>query len=189
MFVEFSVRQTFKGLSGTRTRVATASGTDCDFEFEIGQEYIVYAYHMPNQRYLTTGICTRTQLRAKAHEDMVYLDEVGKSVYRTRIMGIDRRDITSSPLAASEITVVGNGEVYRAMAGKLGEFDIEVKQPGVYKISLIGQAGLEFINHYSSWRVYSERGRPVVEFDRRIEKGDCAFIDFSDFITVRKVQK
>ena len=74
--IGFEVSVVWKGTVHESVYITTPpTGGACGFTFEVGQEYIVYAY---DSRYddggYSTGICTRTALLGDAQED---LDELG----------------------------------------------------------------------------------------------------------------
>lgn len=67
--VIFEVSQVWKGPEYTRLSVKTAlSSASCGFEFQAGQEYIVYA--SGDEGGLETGLCTRTRTLADGGEDV-----------------------------------------------------------------------------------------------------------------------
>jgi len=57
--VTFSVLETFKGAPTKEVQLATGiGGGDCGYSFDLGQEYVVYAYGEPSK--LTANICSLT---------------------------------------------------------------------------------------------------------------------------------
>jgi hypothetical protein len=52
--------------------LAGYGGGDCGYGFQIGLEYVIYAYNNSAGR-LETGICTRTRPLAEAAEDVKYI--------------------------------------------------------------------------------------------------------------------
>lgn len=185
LLVLFAIDRPVKGTSGNQIQIATVTGTDCDFEFEIGQHYFVYAYQDGNPTKLVTGVCTRTRLLSRAQDDLSFLTELTSTAHRTLILGRDGNG-PESPLNGSEIIIEGQGRKYRAVVDKNGAFRMEVSIPGKYTITVIGAGDLQFLNRYSSWRVFSVDGRPAIQFERSVTKGRCDFIDFSLYLTIRK---
>jgi hypothetical protein len=184
LLIQFSVEESFKGISTPQVRVATITGTDCDFGFQKGKEYFVYAYQDPRHNRLATGVCTRTKELIDAQEDMNHVKGTNASAPRTLLLGADSE--FSSPLKGSEIIVEGQGKQYKTIADKRGAFRIELAQAGKYKVTVIGRPGAVFLNHLDSWRIYSAKGRPVVEFEKEIREGRCDFVDFSEHLTVKE---
>jgi hypothetical protein len=68
-------------------------GGDCGYQFQVGIEYVIYAYKNSAGR-LETGICTRTRPLAEAAEDVKYIREMstapetGELRVRTAFPGI-----------------------------------------------------------------------------------------------------
>ncbi|MBV9470259.1 MAG: hypothetical protein JO316_01065 [Abitibacteriaceae bacterium] len=75
MQVQFKVANSWKGVQGTQAVVQTGAegGADCGFDFKAGQEYLVYAYALPGEKTLITGICSRTRPIDDAVEDLAAL--------------------------------------------------------------------------------------------------------------------
>lgn len=57
----------------TRTPDGSESISNCDYPFEVGERYLVYAYGAENE--LGTSACTRTRKLKKAKEDFKVLGE------------------------------------------------------------------------------------------------------------------
>jgi hypothetical protein len=85
----FQVERGWKGettskmfLATDRIRNAdgTGSGSSCDYDFEKGETYLIYAYGKENE--LRTDYCTRTELLTKAEEDLKILGEGKEPVDR-----------------------------------------------------------------------------------------------------------
>jgi hypothetical protein len=66
--VVFSVNRTWKGVDETHVVVYTGfGGGDCGYPFEVGKEYLVYAYDDTD---LVTGICSLTKPLSLAQSDI-----------------------------------------------------------------------------------------------------------------------
>jgi hypothetical protein len=66
--------------------VTGAGGGDCGFGFEVGERYLVYASRRESGE-LTTGICSRTNLLAKAAGDVAFLRSMPATGPRGRVFG------------------------------------------------------------------------------------------------------
>ncbi len=74
VMVTFQVAQVWKGPEHARLTLHTErSGASCGYEFQGGQEYLVYASGPEADLY--TGLCTRTQPLASAGDDLQALGE------------------------------------------------------------------------------------------------------------------
>jgi hypothetical protein len=187
LMVEFAVEKSYKGVSESELSIATLTGTSCDFGFQKGERYFVYAHRDSRQNRLVTGFCSRTKPLSSANEDIEHAEGLTGSLRRSSIMGADSE--FSSPLEGSEIIVEGDGKKYTAVADRKGGFRIELERGGKYRIRLIGPKGYLFFEHYDSWKVSQENGRPVVQFVREVPVGECDFIDLSQHLTVKKGEK
>lgn len=59
VIVKFSVKDTWKGAIGKEVTVTTAlESSMCGYDFEVGREYLVYAYGTVDK--LGVGLCSRT---------------------------------------------------------------------------------------------------------------------------------
>jgi len=74
-----SVTEAFKGGTTPIATVSTGFGDgDCGYRFVESTEYLVYAYYTddalnPGQRFLSTGICTRTQPTIESGDEVAEL--------------------------------------------------------------------------------------------------------------------
>lgn len=68
--VTLEVRRVWKGGVGERIDIYTANECCiCGYPFELGKEYLIYAYRRPSGR-LVTSICSRTQPISRARQDL-----------------------------------------------------------------------------------------------------------------------
>jgi hypothetical protein len=74
-----SIEEAFKGVSGAEVEIRTpANSAACGYDFEKGQQYVVYAHIRSSDDRLVTTICTRTRPVSNAKEDLEYLRSLGK---------------------------------------------------------------------------------------------------------------
>lgn len=75
MQVQFKVANSWKGVNGAQAVVQTGAegGADCGYDFEVGHEYLVYAYTLPGDKTLITGLCSRTRPIEDATPDLAAL--------------------------------------------------------------------------------------------------------------------
>ena len=73
MVITFNVSHSYRGVRQLPVQVETGlGGGDCGFGFEIGKQYVVYAYIGESGR-LSTGICTGTALLEDSAGNLAYL--------------------------------------------------------------------------------------------------------------------
>lgn len=76
LLVSIRVRSIWKGVKGKEIVVVTGKGKgDCGYPFQVGKNYLVYAYKTSN-RQLATNICQRTALLSDANKDILILDNL-----------------------------------------------------------------------------------------------------------------
>jgi len=84
----FEIEEVFKGIKGKSVKIATdAGGGSCGYFFEVGKEYLVYAYGASEDS-LGTSICSRTRSAPNAQDDLGLLRAMKDGVYETRIFGV-----------------------------------------------------------------------------------------------------
>jgi hypothetical protein len=77
--IGFAVERSWKGVNEPELTIYTpAQSTACGYQFEEGQDYLVYAYSQGGER-LGTDTCTRTRKLAEAKEDLTELGN-GKAI-------------------------------------------------------------------------------------------------------------
>jgi hypothetical protein len=112
--------------------VTGLGGGDCGYDFQIGADYVVYAYKNAEGR-LETNICSRTRPLAEASEDMEYFramsnaPETGEIRVRTGLP-----DIPGKPGAT--IITAGAGSRYSALTDDAGAAVFTGMSPGEYTI-------------------------------------------------------
>ncbi len=79
--VSFTVGTSWRGVDTTTVQVTTGySSADCGYDFQVGGDYVVYAYAGAPARAVTgegwsTNVCLRTAPVAAASADLVYLNQ------------------------------------------------------------------------------------------------------------------
>lgn len=86
--VKMQVREGLSGLAPGQENIEIATGSgggDCGYPFQVGMDYVVYAYKNAEGR-LETGICTRTRPLAQASEDLEYFHAVTAETSQIRVL-------------------------------------------------------------------------------------------------------
>lgn len=79
------VSEMYKGAPGSVAMVHTGfGGGDCGYDFTRGEDYLVYACYSddalrPGQRFLGTGICSRTRSRGEDGAEIATLRELSRA--------------------------------------------------------------------------------------------------------------
>lgn len=154
--IRFAVGEAFRGANEKILEVETGmGGGDCGFAFETGQSYLVYAYRNRETGKLGTGICTRTQLLAKASEDLEYIrglkdapsgGAISGKVVKYLVRKSDDEYKPNPPLENVQITFVGKDNTYEATTDGRGEYRLTGVAAGEYKMRVgvpVGMWGFE----------------------------------------------
>lgn len=111
--------------------IATGSGaSDCGYPFEVGMDYLVYAYKNAEGR-LETGICSRTRPLVHAAEDREYFRATTAKSSQIRVL--------TSPWnvpgkSGVPIVAVADGLRYQALTNASGVAEFTGVPPGEYAI-------------------------------------------------------
>ncbi|HKO60998.1 MAG TPA: carboxypeptidase regulatory-like domain-containing protein [Pyrinomonadaceae bacterium] len=137
----FTIDKGFRGVKGTEVEVSTGSGGgDCGYGFEIGRQYLVYAYKDDNNR-LVTGICSRTRPASQAEPDFAYFRDLSNADPGGTIFGeiklerhSDRSKLT--PLKDVKVLLTGSNKVYEAITDENGNYKVTGAEPGSYRVKV-----------------------------------------------------
>lgn len=137
----FAVDKQYLGVSGTEIEVSTGrGGGDCGYRFQVGQQYLVYAYLDRNKR-LTTSICSRTTHYSQATDDLEFLDTVSSLPSGATIYGQVVRNTPpkkdAPPISDEVVIKIEGGEVRREVRPDAeGCYRVAGLPPGKFKIAV-----------------------------------------------------
>jgi hypothetical protein len=78
MQVSFDVSRSYRGAQTKNIRIKTGvGGGDCGFDFEVGKQYLGYAF-ADESGDLSTGICNGTALLEESRANLTYLGKDGR---------------------------------------------------------------------------------------------------------------
>jgi len=142
--IVLEVERSYRGSVSKTVEVVTGSGgSDCGYDFRMGEHYLVYAYPHPQSGKLYTGICQRTRPISDAGDDLDYLskkddpshgagiegtiEELKRdSRYETRVVGF---------MAGISVLVQGKSGHWTTLSQNDGRFRLWGLQPGRYRIT------------------------------------------------------
>jgi hypothetical protein len=133
--VRLSIGDVLTGVDAPQKEIEILTGFgdgDCGYLFQVGMEYVIYAY-MNSEGRLETGICTRTRPLAEAAEDVKYLREMstapdtGELWVRTAFPGIPGQ-------SGATITAERQGQRDAVVANRAGEAVFRGLRPSEYTI-------------------------------------------------------
>jgi hypothetical protein len=133
------VDEYFKGTGGTEIELQ-GTGTSCDFGFEAGKKYLVYA--SPNGKGgMGAFSCSRTrQLNDHAKPDISYMRRAARGALPTMLYGFAFRRTGESKLGESEplgelaVTVEGGEKSLQLKTDARGYFETFDLAPGNYRV-------------------------------------------------------
>ena len=87
--IRFAINEAFRGTDTKEIELQSRGGGSgmCDFDFRVGEEYLVYAHHRGDALGWATSTCSRTRLLRNAAEDLAYLRLSDSEKGRSRIVG------------------------------------------------------------------------------------------------------
>jgi hypothetical protein len=149
--VRFSVTEAYNGVTKSEVEVATTEGCcACGYPFQVGHEYLVYAYQQEGK--LTTSICTATQpartataliqqlqARKSALLAASVFGEVKRMPQDARVEGKEKEE----PLAGIKIRVLGsNGVQFLTESDSGGAYEFQNLPPDTYEVLPLLPSGL-----------------------------------------------
>lgn len=136
--VTFTVDEAFRGPDSPEIDLI-ARNTSCDYWFEAGEAYLVYAHNVPNGPGWTTGSCTRTGKLSERQEDLAYLRLADAEKGTSRIIGrVMHQDV---PLPGVRVRAIGD-QGYGVTTGPDGRYTIYVWPHRSYEVVFDNPTGL-----------------------------------------------
>jgi hypothetical protein len=117
-------------------------GSSCGYRFEVGRQYLIYAFSTSDGRW-TTSTCSRTTLLDKADEDLAYARSIPPSGTHGRIYGTIERTVADPrapgrpqrlPATGVAVSIVGDAAQLTAVVDERGRIDVEVPA-GAYTVT------------------------------------------------------
>jgi hypothetical protein len=143
--VTFDVKRAYRGLDGkTVTEIVTGSGGgDCGYDFQQGEQYLVYAFSHPATGKLYAGICSRTRRLAEAGDDLDYFANKDDPAHGAGIEGwIDElsrgpnnNTEVIGPLKGARLRISSAAGRWTVTTGSDGRFRLWGLQPGTYRVT------------------------------------------------------
>ena len=175
--VRFKIDQPFRGVKGNEVVVRTGlGGGDCGYNFQLGGQYLVYAYSDGNK--LATGICSRTRLVAEAADDLAYFQGLATAEPGATISGeVKRLDRAArwedrlQPVSDVKIVIEGPSRRVEAITDNKGNYRVSGLAPDTYKVRVELPDGLSIHNQEQEVQVYDRgcaRTSFWVESDTRV---------------------
>jgi hypothetical protein len=148
--VRFAAEEVLRGAQGSTTEIVlNLQSTSCTFGFKKGERYLVYAYRNPQDKKLSTSICTRTRTVSEAGEDLQYIRGLASAAAGSLVYGEVQRhtrdantQLIETPLAQMKVILDGQDKHLEARSDTQGKFAFASLHAGVYKVRIELPAGL-----------------------------------------------
>lgn len=129
----FQVNSIFSGVAPGQSEIEIDAGmTECGYQFEVGVEYVVYAYRNAGNQ-LETGICTRTRKLDRAAEDLEYFRKMSNAP-STSSLHVLTRTGSSPGKPGIKISAEGGGNRYSVVTNGVGDAFFTNLPPAKYTI-------------------------------------------------------
>jgi hypothetical protein len=177
--VRFSLEQAYRGVEGQEVELVNWINS-CEYQFEKGKKYFVYAYRNSRSNTLGTHGCSRTTEVSHATEDIAYVRGVSSKHAEQSISGVVLEN-RYTPVTGVKINIRGEGRHYNASTDGEGRFKVLIIQPGKYSVRFIlprnsGVIGVEEqLNQFTTYKPTDKNTILGAEVD--IQVGRCAFFD------------
>jgi hypothetical protein len=160
---ELAVVEAFRGLQLSQVTLA-ATADNCDFPFQMGQSYVVYAHRGPDGQ-LSTSICARTRPLAQANDDLAYLRSLAAMDPSSPARVDGRVQLFEwpappggqlKPAPGITVTATGGARTVSARTNARGEFRLNGLAVGTYELKATAPDGYE--SGERTWAVHDPRG-------------------------------
>jgi hypothetical protein len=178
--VTFEVKDSFKGASEIKNLHTDEGGGLCGYYFEVGKEYLVYAYEFKGM--LNTSICTRTRSASGAEDDLAILRALKKGEVQPRIFGfVYRMDkvvdgvfgFNSNNRVMPQIKVIAKSKTnkYETLTNEEGDFRFVDLPFGEYEVSVELPKAFKL---WANFGTYNEQRKIVLNSSEWA--GDLSFV-------------
>lgn len=177
--IQFNVQQAFRGVDSDALQLVDY-GSSCDYVFEEGKEYLVYAYrNTSSPTVLYTHYCTRTTELSKAANDLAYIKSLSTEKQPNQIVGVladgDKR------LPKIDIVASNGRSRYRTKSDNEGWFRLTVPQSGKYHVRIYLPRYADVVGTQEQLDRISNRivtkTHVILEYEAIVESGRCVFIN------------
>lgn len=177
LLVTFAVQESFRGVSGPRVGVATAT-TMCDTVFKKGKRYLVYASRDNQTDQLFTGMCTGTTLVYDMDKDFQELHQLKQRQAPESISGHIVTNRVGIP--GIKIEVTSSDKTFQTLTTKYGEFSLSLPGPGSYKVRILVPylARLTASSNEVGTRGTQTDSLSTFDYDVTLEKSECSYAEF-----------
>lgn len=177
--VTLSVENMYRGSVGARIDLQDWINS-CEFRFEKGRKYLVYAYRNTDDNSLGTHGCSRTSELSHAKEDIDYINALRRGTVRQTISGVIQNPVLDRPHAGISVIASANGRQLKTTSDRKGNFKIPVTRPGQYTVRIYFPSGYSiggpapYVDKIKN--VTTTRRQTVVEYQLTLSKGQSEYL-------------
>jgi hypothetical protein len=177
VMVSFRVQESFRGVSGNRVQVATAT-TMCDTVFKKGKPYLVFASHDDKTDQLFTGMCTGTGLAVETDEILSDLRKLANGEVEESISGRIKSSHYQG-LPGIKIEVISKDKTFETMSTKWGDFSVSLPGPGFFTVRVSVPYATRLMDSSNDVAVKAAPGESdsIFEYDVTLEKSQCSYLE------------
>lgn len=169
---QLTIERAFLGIDAKEVEIF-GTATTCDYDFQEGQKYLVYAYRMPDGKNFYTHLCSGTSPVSQATEAIAYLSHPNRTNEGAQLLGrisrttydAGKHSWRTMPSVATEIFLQSGDQRFRALTNTEGRFYLSNVPRGHYKIG-----GNPQVN-FSSLQIMAKE--PQTEWDVDIPGQGC----------------
>jgi hypothetical protein len=136
---QFRVEEAFLGVRVGRIDVS-GEGTTCDYRFEPGERYLVFAYQNAETGTFHTNICSGTVPLAESNDSLAYLRRVAKQPRGGALFGEVMREVRkqdgpdATAMTKTEIILENGKQQFKGVSDEYGKFELRAIKPGRYRV-------------------------------------------------------
>ena len=177
LMITFMVEESFRGVSGPKVAVATATGTSCDIVFKKDKRYLVYATRDNETRQFATGMCDGSGLAVNIDGALNTLRQLKQRQAGESISG---RVISNRALGLPgiKIELTSNDKTFETLTDKYGDFTFALPGPGSFRVRVLAPY-LALLTSYSDEviiRRTSTDSLSTFEYEVTLEKSECSYL-------------
>ena len=178
VMVSFRVQESFRGVSGNRVEVATAT-TMCDTVFKKGKPYLVFATRDDKTDQYFTGMCTGTGSAVETDEILNDLRKLAKGEADESISGRIKSSRYQG-LPAIKIQLISKDKTFETTSSKWGDFSVSLPGPGFFTVRVsVPYAARLMDASDDDVRVRStpSESLSIFEYDVTLGKSQCSYLE------------
>lgn len=177
--VTFTIKNAYRGSLGAQVELQDWINS-CEFRFEKGHHYLVYAYRNSEDNTLGTHGCSRTTEVAHATEDLTYINALTRGAAHQDIAGIIQDPFSKKPVVGMTVIATTAGRKLKSVSDRNGNFKIPLRRGGHYTVKIylpstysIGGPA-PYIDRIKT--VATTSRQTVVEYDLNLVTGQCEYL-------------